>query len=47
MSCKDPDHMEMPCKCDCGEWCELEDMVAPQGLDEPLLCPDCIAAIPL
>lgn len=46
MSCEDPDHMEMPVKCDCGRWCELNDMECPDPIeDEPLLCPACIREI--
>lgn len=45
MSCEDPDHMEMPVRCSCGRWCELNDMDSPDEHDEPLLCPVCIREI--
>lgn len=44
MSCNDPDHMEMPCLCDCGSWFELNDGYMSerrQSHGGNLVCPDC------
>lgn len=42
-ACKDPDHMEEPCMCDCGEWFELSDgdTVEEYG-SGTVYCPKCV-----
>lgn len=40
MPCKDPDHMECPCLCECGEWFELHDGWAKPGSTK-IVCRDC------
>lgn len=44
MTCKDPDHLECPVKCEqCDEWCELDDLDSPDPdrNDDFQICPEC------
>ena len=40
MPCKDPDHMEMPCQCDCGEWFDLQNGF-PKRNSNVVICKKC------
>lgn len=32
--------MEMPCKCDCGNWFDLNDGMTPRGVNK-IICEEC------
>lgn len=42
MTCHDPNHMEMPVQCKCGQWVELNDTRLPPGQRSgETVCQDC------
>lgn len=42
MPCNDPDHMDEPCLCDCGDWFELNTGWLPPGeTTGKLVCGKC------
>lgn len=45
MSCTDPDHMEMPCPCDCGEWFDLNDGRPHPREATRIICEECAERI--
>lgn len=45
--CNDPEHMEMPCQCECGDWFDLNDgWTNPRNRGEgEIICNECYRRI--